>query len=128
MTEQLFTAEELKRFRQKLLAAKAEVLQRVRRTESGGRAVNEAAGARDSGDQAQDSFTRDLLFGLSQSDRALLREIEAALQRLEQGTFGICEMTGEPIEKKRLEAIPWARYSLKAQEKMERSAGSSRPY
>ncbi|GAB4229117.1 MAG: TraR/DksA family transcriptional regulator [Acidobacteriota bacterium] len=128
MTEELFPTEELERFRERLLAAKAEVLQRVQRTESGGRAVNETTGARDTGDQAQDSFTRDLMFGLSQSDRALLREIEAALRRIAEGTFGICEMTGEPIEKKRLEAIPWARYSLKAQEKMERSAGSPRRY
>jgi DnaK suppressor protein len=42
----------------------------------------------------------------------LLREIESALQRIESGTYGICEETGEPIEKDRLLAIPWTRLSL----------------
>ena len=46
------------------------------------------------------------------SERKLLREIDGALQRIEDKTYGICEGTGKPIRKARLEAQPWARYSV----------------
>jgi DnaK suppressor protein len=52
-------------------------------------------------------------------ERKLLGKIEAALQRIEDGTFGICEITGEPIERKRLEARPVTTLSLKAKEEQE---------
>jgi len=47
------------------------------------------------------------------SERKLLREIDNALVRLEKKTYGICEGTGKPISKARLEAQPWARYCVK---------------
>ncbi|HON00217.1 MAG TPA: TraR/DksA family transcriptional regulator [Acidobacteriota bacterium] len=120
MSETYYSPEDLGYFKDKLLAARAAVLKRVQSSENSGREVNEVQGARDTGDQAQDSYTKDLLFGLSQQDRLLLREIEAALGRIDDGSFGICMATGEPIERRRLEALPWARFSLKAQERMER--------
>jgi DnaK suppressor protein len=50
--------------------------------------------------------------GLVDSERKLLAEVDDALQRIEDGTYGICEGTGMPIPKERLEAIPWARYCV----------------
>ncbi|MEC1587923.1 TraR/DksA family transcriptional regulator [Bacillus sonorensis] len=56
---------------------------------------------------------RELTF--RQTDRNLLREVEDALKRMEDGTYGICEKTGKEIPYERLEAVPYARYTLDAQ-------------
>ncbi|MHC4159443.1 MAG: TraR/DksA family transcriptional regulator [Planctomycetota bacterium] len=60
-------------------------------------------------DMGTDNFDMENTLGLVESERKLLLEINAALQRIEDGTYGICEGTGQPIPKERLEAIPWAR-------------------
>jgi DnaK suppressor protein len=63
--------------------------------------------------------------GLLSFEQESLYEIDAALERIEEGTYGTCELTGQPIPMVRLEAIPWARFSLEAQKSLE---GSSRPH
>lgn len=63
-------------------------------------------------DIGSDSFEQDLSLGLMAEEKKLVKEILAALKRIEDGTFGICEGLGIPIELNRLEAIPWTRYSL----------------
>jgi DnaK suppressor protein len=57
---------------------------------------------------------------LVEKDRQLLREINQALAKIQDGRFGICEGTGKPIGKPRLEAQPWARYSIEYARLMER--------
>ena len=57
---------------------------------------------------------------LRAADRKLIKEIEDALKRIEDGTFGICELTGKPIKAERLEELPWARYSIDAARMLER--------
>ena len=71
-------------------------------------------------DAATDSFDRDLLLGLASFEQEGLYEIDAALKRIEDGTYGICELTGKPIGWGRLEAIPWTRFSLEAENQLER--------
>ncbi len=71
-------------------------------------------------DAATDSFDRDLLLGLASFEQEGLYEIDAALKRIEDGTYGICELTGQPIGWQRLEAIPWTRFSLGAENQLER--------
>ena len=63
-------------------------------------------------DLGTDNFEQEFALGLMDSERKLLGEIHDALRRIDQGHFGICEGTGEPIAKARLEACPWARYSI----------------
>jgi RNA polymerase-binding transcription factor DksA len=70
-------------------------------------------------DAATDTFDRDLVLGLVSFEQDALYEIEAALKRIEAGTYGICGLTGRPIPWERLEANPWARFSVEAQEKLE---------
>jgi RNA polymerase-binding protein DksA len=67
-------------------------------------------------DQGSDEFEYETNLKLSATQIAHLREIEEALQRIEDGTYGICEKTGKLIGKARLEAIPTARLSIEAQE------------
>lgn len=70
-------------------------------------------------DHGSDNFEQDFTLSLVESERKELVEIDRALQRIEHGTYGICEGTGEPIPRPRLEAIPHARYSVEYQRKLE---------
>jgi DnaK suppressor protein len=63
-------------------------------------------------DLGTDSYEIDNIIGLMDSERRILTEIDDALGRIEDGTYGICEGRGEPIPKERLKAIPWARYCV----------------
>ncbi len=79
-------------------------------------------------DQGSDEAEYETQLLLSASQAAYLREIEAALERIENGTYGICEVTGEPIHRARLEAIPTARLCIEAQETEERRTYDVGPY
>src|SRR5580704_18434167 len=70
-------------------------------------------------DAATDSFDRDLVLGLASFEQEGLYEIDAALKRIEDGTYGICELTGRPIPWERLEAIPWTHFSIEAENQLE---------
>lgn len=72
------------------------------------------------GDQAQTYLNQNLNFGLRERDLRKLREVEIALAKIEDGTYGVCEETDEPIGKKRLEKMPWTRLSIQAAEQEER--------
>jgi len=64
------------------------------------------------GDIGSDAFQIENTLNLAGSERKLLQEIDDALDRIEEGTYGICLGTGEPIGKPRLQAIPWTKYSV----------------
>lgn len=64
-------------------------------------------------DAGSDTYEIDNTLGLMDSERRILSEIDDAFRRIEDGTYGICEGAGEQIPKKRLEAIPWARYCVR---------------
>lgn len=69
-------------------------------------------GLSEEGDVAQNHLDQKITFSLKERDFKTLREIDLALSKIEDGTYGICEESGEPIEKVRLEKQPWARLSL----------------
>lgn len=71
-------------------------------------------------DSGTDNFDRDFALSLLSSDQDAIYEIEEALKRIEKNTYGICELTGKPIPRKRLEAIPWTRFTVGAQAQLER--------
>jgi DnaK suppressor protein len=71
-------------------------------------------------DSGTDNFDRDFALSLLSSDQDAIYEIEEALKRIEKNTYGICELTGKPIPKARLEAIPWTRFTVQAQAQLER--------
>ncbi len=62
----------------------------------------------DVGDEANESTTSDIRIGLSEADERMLEQIDRALRRIEVGTYGVSEVTGDPIPLARLEAVPWA--------------------
>lgn len=71
-------------------------------------------------DSGTDNFDRDFALSLLSSDQDAIYEIEEALKRIEKNTYGICELTGKPIPKTRLEAIPWTRFTVAAQAQLEK--------
>src|SRR5690606_31811589 len=71
-------------------------------------------------DSGTDNFDRDFALSLLSADQDAVYEIEEALKRIEKGTYGICELTGETIPKARLDAIPWTRFTVEAQAQLER--------
>ncbi len=78
-------------------------------------------------DAATDTYDRDLALSMLSSEQDALYEIEEALNRIRDGKYGICEMTGKPIEAARLEAIPWTRFSAAAEKQLEKQGGLKRP-
>jgi DnaK suppressor protein len=75
---------------------------------------------KDLGDQATTAYTREFLFELGNGDRRLLKEVVTALRKLDEGGFGECERCSQPIGEKRLEALPFARYCIDCQRRLER--------
>jgi DnaK suppressor protein len=71
-------------------------------------------------DSGTDNFDRDFALSLLSSDQDAMYEIEEALKRIERNTYGVCELTGKPIPRSRLEAIPWTRFTVQAQAQLER--------
>ncbi|MBI5690246.1 MAG: TraR/DksA C4-type zinc finger protein [Verrucomicrobia bacterium] len=77
-------------------------------------------------DAGTDTFDRDFALSMVASEQEALSEIDAAIKRIHDGTYGICEITQKPIAKERLLAVPFTRYSAEAQKDLERNRHRSR--
>ena len=71
-------------------------------------------------DSGTDNFDRDSALSLLSADQDAVYEIDEALKRIERGTYGICELTNKAIPKTRLNAVPWARYTVDSQAQLEK--------
>ena len=72
--------------------------------------------AQDMADRATSAYTKEFAYSLSESDRKILILIEEALERLNAGIYGTCINCSQPVQEKRIEAVPWARHCLDCQE------------
>ena len=79
-------------------------------------------------DQGTDTFDREMELNMMGSEQEVLFEIDAALRRIEKGTYGICELTGHPINIERLQALPYVRYTVRAQSELEKGRARYRPF
>jgi DnaK suppressor protein len=77
-------------------------------------------------DAGSDAYDRDVALSLLSQEQDALYEIDEALKRIELGTYGKCEMSGKPISHARLEAIPFARYTVECQSQLEKQSKASR--
>ena len=77
-------------------------------------------------DAGSDAYDRDFALSLLSQEQDALYEIDQALKRVEMGTYGVCEMSGKPIGHPRLEAIPFARYTVECQSQLEKQNKASR--
>ena len=109
---------QLEYFRRKLLAWKQELLEQFAETLEGMK--DSARNVPDIADRASEETDRAIELRTRDRQRKLVSKTDAALRRIETGEFGYCEMTGEPISLKRLDARPIATMTLEAQERHER--------
>src|SRR5229473_7262047 len=109
----------LDQFKKRLEERQQDLRRTVTRTEQDGRAAD-LDSAQDIADRAASSYNKEFLFHQSNNDRQLLQMVEGALDRIREGVFGQCISCGEEINAKRLEAVPWTRYCIACQEKLER--------
>jgi DnaK suppressor protein len=77
-------------------------------------------------DAGTDSFDRDFALSRLSAEQDAVYEIDEALMRIRRGTYGICELTGKPIERERLDAIPWTRFSAAAEKELEKEGAVQR--
>jgi len=71
-------------------------------------------------DEGTDDFNRTITLEVTSKEFGVLRQIERALEKIEEGTYGICDISGEEIPLVRLEALPYATMTVKSQEKLEK--------
>ena len=102
--------------KKKLLEKQAELIAVVQKTEDHGREADAEGEPMDMADRASSSYTKEFMFSKSNTDRQLLQRVTEALERIESKSYGECLNCEEPVERKRLAAVPWARLCLKCQE------------
>jgi DnaK suppressor protein len=109
----------VKTYRDRLLGRREGLVGQVMEAEMYSRERDSEA-TQDPADMAANAYTKELLVSMSANDRRLLELIDEALQRIEAGEYGDCVHCGEPVQEKRLEAVPWARHCLRCQDLQER--------
>src|SRR5262245_11990278 len=124
---------DLKHFETRLLEERARIMREMGHLESTILKVNPRDSAGEVGgysfhmaDAGTDSMEREISFDIASKEGRLLREIDDALRRIYNGVYGICEASGKPIARARLEALPWARYTIEEQAHMEQKQRAGR--
>jgi len=109
----------LEQFKKRLEERQLELRKQVSNRQADGRSQGEDV-AQDIADKAASSYNKEFLFTQSTNERQLLGMVETALARIREGSFGECISCGKEINAKRLDAVPWTRYCIECQEKLER--------
>ena len=86
--------------------------------------VTEGSSSQDAAEKAANSYAKEIFSHQSDTERLHLQLVRAALERLPSKDFGLCQSCGEAIDRKRLDAVPWARYCRSCQEAEEQNAVS----
>jgi len=98
-------------FRKQLLKQREAILNKSKRLKEDSYTLG-TDGIQDMADAASNAYNADILMSLSDNDRNMVKEIDSALDKIGSGAYGICEECDEPINEKRLEANPVARYCI----------------
>jgi DnaK suppressor protein len=105
-------------YKKKLVSRREELMKTIARTEEEGRQADDDQTV-DLADKAANSYTKEFLFGMTNTDRTILNMIDAALKRILANEYGLCANCQEEMQQKRLEAVPWAKHCINCQEKAE---------
>lgn len=112
---------EIAKFKQHLDEMRAQLLRTLQGSTAEVKTPDEATGySQHQADQGTDDFDRTISLEVTTKEFKLLKQIDRALEKIEDGTYGICDITGEDIPIPRLEAVPYATMTVKAQEKVEK--------
>lgn len=112
-------AKQLSAAREQLERLRQEVIREVRVAEEASRDFD-SGDVPDIGDMSTRTYDRDVLYNLSEVQRQKIRDIDAALEQMERGDYGICDRCGEEISPKRLEVRPFTRYCVDCKAEVER--------
>lgn len=107
------------RYQRRLEKEYADLQSLLSSTEHAGRSADQQM-PEDAAEKAANSYAKEFLFRQSDSERSHLHLVEEALGRVRSREFGLCQSCGEPIDRKRLDAVPWARFCRSCQEQEER--------
>ncbi len=105
-------------YKKKLATRREELVKNIARTEEEGRQADDDPTV-DLADKAANSYTKEFLFGQTNTDRTILQLIDEALRRIQSDEFGKCVNCQQEVNQKRLEAVPWTRHCISCQEKHE---------
>jgi DnaK suppressor protein len=108
----------LEYYKKKLMTRREELMRTIARTEEEGRQADDDPTV-DLADKAANSYTKEFLFGMTNTDRTILNMIDEALKRIKANEYGLCANCQEEMQQKRLEAVPWAKNCISCQEKIE---------
>ncbi len=115
------TKAEIARFGARLEEMRSKMTSTLKQSTAEVKKPDEATGySQHQADQGTDDFDRKINLELTSQEFQVLRQIERALEKVHDGTYGICDISGEEISKARLEAMPYALTTVKAQERLER--------
>lgn len=113
--------EQIEIFKNRLLALRDEMTKMVKETSQDVKSEGESKGySQHQADEGTDDFDRTINLQLTDKEIQILRQVDRALEKIEEGTYGICDLSKEEIPLKRLEAIPYAIMTVQAQEKLEK--------
>src|SRR5436190_22112400 len=98
---------QIETYKKRLLEKKKGLAEAYNKNKTYGR-LTEDEGTQDLADKASSAYTKEFLYSLSNTDREILQKVDEALQRVDHGGFGQCVECGDEINRKRLEAVPWA--------------------
>jgi DnaK suppressor protein len=119
MEDRTMNKRQRERYRKQLLAKRDELLQLVQSARNSEKETG-TSGAPDLGDRALSTVIRDLSYQVSASEREMVRKIDNALQRIEDGEYGNCVGCGKKVQLARLDAVPWALHCIECQEMQDR--------
>jgi DnaK suppressor protein len=112
---------EIARFKKRLEDMRRNLTQSLKGASAEVKKADEMMGySQHQADQGTDDFDRTISLELTSKDYNILRQIDRALEKIEEHTYGICDVTEEEIPLARLEAVPYATMTVKAQEKLEK--------
>ena len=107
------------KFKKILLKEREQIVGEVRQIVESSKEMGQD-GIQDIGDEAANIYNKQVLLSLNENERTRLQEVDESLDRIETGTYGICEECGEPIGLKRLEVRPVAKYCVPCKTKLEK--------
>lgn len=112
---------EVEKFKKRLLELRAQISRTFKGSAAEVKTPDEATGySQHQADQGTDDFDRTINMELTEREFGMLRQIDRALEKIDDGTYGVCDISGEDIPIARLEAVPYATMTVKSQDKVEK--------
>jgi DnaK suppressor protein len=124
MTQEQIDKRGIERLKRFLLEKREEIIGDVMHIRASSQEMGRD-GIQDTADEASNLYNQQILLSLSESQRKTLREVDEALDRIDEGTYGVCDDCGNPVAPKRLFIKPFAKYCVRCQSVIEKQEGKT---